>query len=661
MNKITVLGLKEERSQLLKSLMELGVVEITQEEPSEDIGDKARNINVQAELNKIDSSLSTISRSIDILNSHVPVKKPIFSARRVVSEKDYSEVIKNRDKIIETAERINTCEDELARLKGDEIRLTGLSNSLEPWLDLDIPLDVTATRYAFCYTGSLAGNTDVNFVKEALYSEFPETEVLVARSDEDRHYIAVIGLKADETGILNGLRNWSWNRITIRDAVGTAKATMEQFIKQRESIEKERVVNLSLIKELASKREMLEIAFDSFQMEKARIEAKSRLVSTEFAFLMKGWLPAKHSDKVRDYLNSYFFCAIEIEAPAADEEFPVLLNNGPIVEAISPVINMYGLPSSLEIDPSFITFPFYIFFFGLMLGDGGYGILIALFAGFILKKFRLEESTRQFMKLIFFCGLATILAGFLFGSWFGIASLAKTALWIVPTEKPELMMSYTILIGIIHMYTGLFMKALNLIRRKQILDAIFDVGFVYIMFTGFVMSLLPFAPGISVPSSSPIVQIGYKVFIVGVILVLLTQGRNSKGIFGKIFGGFPKLYDIVSFFSDCLSYTRILALGLASAIIGDIVNTLSMQLGGNIILRLIVVTLVLLFGHTLNFALNALGAYVHSCRLQFLEFFGKFLDGGGEAFKPLKANTKYVIVETELTTFINSGTKSGVK
>lgn len=659
MNKITVLGLQEERSQLLKSLMELGVVEISQEKPGEDISHKARNINVQAELGKIDSTLSTLLRSIDILNSHVPVKKSMFSARRIVSENDYYDVLKNRDKVFEVAEKIIACEDKLTSLKGDEIRLTGLENSLKPWLDLDIPLDITGTKYAFCYTGSIAGTADINTVKESLKGEFPETEVLVSRSGSDRHYIAVIGLKIQEADIMNFLRSWSWNRITLRDVSGTAKETIEKLDKKYSDIEKAREESLSLIKELVQKRQDLEMVSDSFNIDRAGTEVKSRLVSTEFAFLMKGWLPAEHSDRIRDYLDNHFYCAIEIEVPAADEEFPVLLKNGPVVEAISPIISMYGLPSSLEIDPSFITFPFYIFFFGLMLGDGGYGLLIALFTGFVLKKFRLEDSTRRFMKLLFFCGLSTILAGFLFGSWFGIASLAKTAIWIVPTQKPELMMSYSILIGIIHMFTGLFMKALNLIRKGKIMDAVFDVGFVYVMLTGFILSLLPFAPGISVPSSSAIVQVGYKVFIVGVILVLLTQGRNSKGI-GKIFGGLPKLYDIVSFFSDCLSYTRILALGLASAIIGDIVNTLSSQFGGFIVLRLIVVTLVLLFGHTLNFALNALGAYVHSCRLQFLEFFGKFLDGGGEAFKPLKANTKYVVVETKLTTFLNSGRKSGV-
>lgn len=661
MNKITLLGLKEERSRLLKALMDLGVVEISQEEPGEDLGGKAWNLSVQDELNQIDSRMSVLSRSLEIIDSHVPVKKPLFSARRIVSENDYNEIVKNREALLEIAKRINACEDELNRLKGEENRLAGLAVSLEPWLDLDIPLDITSTRYTFCYTGSIAGAADVEYVREAIRSEFPESEIMIAKSDAERHYIAVIGLKSDEEEIINSLRNWSWNRITVRDAVGTAREAMSRLAFQRESIAKEREAYLSSITELAVNREALEAAADSYNMDRVRAEVKSRLVSTEFAFLLKGWLPAEYSDRILNYLDENFCCAAEIEEPAPNEEFPVLLRNGPVVDSISPVVSMYGAPSSLELDPSFVTFPFYIFFFGLMLGDGGYGLIISLVTGIILLKFRMEESTRNFIKLLFFCGLATIFAGFLFGSWFGISSLTKYALWIVPTEKPELMMSYSILIGIIHMYVGLFMKALNIIRRDGILDAVFDVGFDYIMLTGFIMSLLPYAPGISVPDSSPIVKTGNQLFIIGAVLILLTRGRKSGNIFGKIFGGLPSLYGVISFFSDCLSYTRILALGLASAIIGDIVNTLSMQLGGNAIVRLILVTLVLLFGHILNFVLNVLGAFVHSCRLQFLEFFGKFLEGGGEPFNPLKANTEYIVVKTELSELLKPGIKTGVK
>ncbi len=660
MNKIAVLGLAEERSALLKSLLKFGVLEIDQEEPEENLGDSAYNLNVVSDLAKIDENISELERAIDIVSRYAPVKKPFLSARRVISEADYDKRINRRDEIMNYAAKINSAEDDLAKLKSEEKNLRSQLDSIEPWLKLDMPLELTDTHYTFIQTGSLPGRTNLKAFEENLKVEYPESEITIAKSDEDTHYAVIFGMKTSESDIMELLRAWGWNRITIREGQGTAHERKEKLKASLKSLEKERENKRALIIELATKREDLEIISDAFQAKKIRTEAKSRLLSTNKTFLLNGWLPAKHSERVEEYINNHFFCAVSIEEPAKDEEFPVLFKDGPIIEAINPVVEMYGMPSSLEIDPRAITLPFYIFIFGLMLGDGGYGLIIALATGFALKKIRMEDKTRQFIKLLFFSGLATILAGFLFGSWFGIASLTKTALWIVPTEQTELMMSYSILIGIIHMFTGIFMKGLNLIRRGQIFDAICEAGFVIIMYSGFIMILLPFAPGVSFSSDSAIVQAGYKVFVIGIALVLLTGGRKSKNIFGKIFGGLPGLYDIVSFFSDCLSYTRILALGLASAIIGDIVNTLATSFGGFIVVRVILATVILLFGHTLNIGLNTLSAYVHSCRLQFLEFFGKFLEGGGVAFEPYKARTKYIVVDYESATLLNSGTKAGI-
>ncbi len=660
MNKIAVLGLAQERSALLKALLKFGVLEIDQKEPDENLGDSVYNLDVVSDLAKIDENISGLERAIDILSRYAPIKKPFLSARRIISEVDYDKRINKKDEIMSYAAQINNAEDDLTKLKAEENNLRNQLDSIEPWISLDMPLELTDTRYTFIQTGSLPGRTDLKSFEEKLKSEFPESELVIAKSEEDIHYAVIFGMKTSESDIMELLRGWGWNRITIRDGQGTAHERKEKLKASLKRLEKERENKKALIIELAKKREDLEIISDAFQAEKARIEAKSRLLSTNKTFLLKGWLPAEHSEKVEEYINKQFCCAVSIEEPARDEEFPVLFKNGPIIEAINPVIEMYGMPSSLEIDPRAITLPFYIFMFGLMLGDGGYGLLIALATGFALKKFRMEDKTRQFVKLLFFSGLATIFAGFLYGSWFGIASLTKTALWIVPTEQTELMMSYSILIGIIHMFSGLVMKGLNLIRRGQIFDAICDAFFVIIMYSGFIMILLPFAPGLTISSDSAIVQAGYKVFVIGVVLVLLTGGRKSKNIFGKIFGGLPGLYDIVGFFSDCLSYTRILALGLASAIIGDIVNTLATSFGGFIVIRVILASVILVFAHALNIGLNALGAYVHSCRLQFLEFFGKFLEGGGVAFEPYKAKTKYIVVDYESAAVLNSGTKTGI-
>ncbi|NLO93271.1 MAG: V-type ATP synthase subunit I [Clostridiaceae bacterium] len=660
MNKIAVLGLNEERSELLKTLQKFGVLEIDLKEPEEGLGDKTYNLSVLSDLSIIDDCISELDGAIDILSRFAPVKKPLFSARRVISEAEYNEVIKQKDNMINQARQIRSTYNDLEKLKLEENNLNSQLASVEPWLNLDIPLEMTETRHAFFYTGTLPARIDINALKDSLKTEIPESELLPVKIDSDIYYIVVFGMKDAEAEILEHLRKWEFSRISFREGQGTAKERRLQLKNELKALDEEREKKKSLIIELASKRNELETLSDAFRTERTEVEAKSRLLTTDRTFLLTGWVYAEHSEKIEEYINKHFYCAVSIEEPAENEEFPVQYKNGPIIEAINPVVEMYGVPSSLEIDPRGITLPFYAFIFGLMLGDGGYGLILALGAGIALKKFRMEDKTRQFVKLLFICGLATILAGFLYGSWFGISSLTKYALWIVPTENPELMMSYAILIGIIHMFTGIVMKGLNSIRRGKVFDAICDSAFLIIMYSGLVMSLLPFAPGLSITNDSPIVQAGYKVFIAGIALVLITGGRKSKNIFGKIFGGLPGLYDIVSFFSDCLSYTRILALGLASALIADIANNLALSFGGFIVLRVIFATLILIFAHTLNFGLNILSAYVHSCRLQFLEFYGKFLEGGGEAFEAYKAKTRYIVVNYESLKLFNSGVKSGI-
>lgn len=659
MNKITILGLKKERSSLLESLMKFGVVDLKEEKPDENL-DGIYNSADNNEVAEIDAVISDFERAISILDSYVPKKQSLFSARKIISESDYLNTIKQREDILSCVNKINDLEDEITKIKSEENRLKNLALSLDPWINIDIPLNVSETKYTFCLMGTIPATRNYQDFLTDLSQKCPESVVLKGETGSEHHYIAIIAHKSIKEEVAALLRNWGFNRITFNELSGSAREGKEIIEDNLLELAEKRQRNLESIRKLAEKREEIEIVSDGYRMEKARIEAKSKLLSTRSVFVLKGWLPKDHSGKVTDYISKNYFCAVNIEEPAEDEEFPVLLENGPVVESISPVINMYGLPSSREIDPSAITMPFYIFFFGLMLGDGGYGIIIALITAFILKKFRLEDSTRRFIKLLFYCGLATIFAGFLYGSWFGIASLSGTALLISPLDEPELMMSYSILFGIIHMYAGMFMQAINLIRRKQYLDAVFDVLFVYIMNTGFVLLLLPYAPGLSIPGDSSIVQAGKYVFITGVILILLTQGRKSKNIIGKIFGGIPKLYDIIGFFGDCLSYIRILALGLASAIIGDIVNTLSFSFGGMFLIKFIFAALILVVGHIINFALNALGAFVHSCRLQFLEFFGKFLEGGGEPFIPFKAKTKYIIVKHEISKLLDTGAKSRI-
>ena len=325
----------------------------------------------------------------------------------------------------------------------------------------------------------------------------------------------------------------------------------------------------------------------------------------------------------------------------------MLLKNRGIAEAGEPVSGMYSLPDSREIDPNPIMSPFFILFFGLMLGDGGYGVIMTLMMGFALWRFKLQDQTRKFVKVLFFCGISTIFWGAMFGSWFGIAQLVPYAIWFDMVSEPERMLTIAFLFGIIHMYFGFALKAANLIRRKKYLDALMDVGFWLIFYTGAILFLLPYAPAVDAAKVAPLVNAGKYLFVIGAVLLLFTSGRGNKNIFTKFFGGLYSLYNVVGFLSDILSYSRLLALGLATAIIASIVNQMAVMFDMPVVLKIIAAVAILLVGHVINFGINALGAYVHSCRLQYLEFFGKFFTGGGKPFSPLKANTKYITVKSD--------------
>ena len=647
MSKISVLGLQSERSEILKGLMAMGAVEITDGSPEDTEGEQyGIKTPVQSELSKLDAVIADIGLSIDLLKRYGSYKSPFFAKRRTIDEQDFHSVMEKRNTLLETSGRIKSLEEAIIRLKGDENKVKGLIVSLSPWLSTELALETDSTRLTFIHTGTLPHLTDLATLERELEESAPESMLQQAGFDREHRYLVVAGHKDKESEIMSLLKAKGWNRIVFRDMSGTARENKVRLEKQLLAIDNERKKLAEAIVALAGEREKLEVLHDAYVMERCRLEAHGRLVSTRSVFLLEGWVPTELSLKVKGWLTKEFICSVEINEPEEDEAYPVLIENGPVVESIRPVLTMYGLPSSKELDPSPIMMPFFCLFFGMMLGDGGYGLLMALVAGILVWRIKMEDGPRRFIKLLMWCGLSSVFWGLMFGSWFGISALSKTALWMNPVENPDLMMSWAILFGIIHMFFGFGVKGANLLRKKKYLDFVFDVLFIYLLYIGFALTLLPFAPGVNTEGLDWLTSLGNKLLLLGVILLLLTQGRKSPKLFGKIFGGVGKLYDLIGFLSDCLSYTRLVALGLASAIIGDIVNTLSATMGGNIVVRIIASSLIIIVGHSINIGLNVLGAFVHSCRLQYLEFFGKFLEGGGEAFRPFQANTRYIVVKT---------------
>jgi len=647
MNKITILGLGKERARLMESLMAAGVVQISESTAEEENPGISVPQN-HSELVRLDRILSELSASLETLRRYVPVKKPLFSTKRVISREEFESVLASSDAVMETAREINACESHITALKSEENRQRALLASLDVWMDLEFPLEMNNTRTTSIVMGTLPVGVDPDDLEKTLADEAGEASLVRSGCDRNFNYILLVVHKAKEKEALALLKDKGFNRIDFKDMQGTPRENRERILKSLEELAKEREEYAGRIKLMSDSRESIETLYDAVLMEKERAEAAGKLLATRSVFLLKGWLPAEISENIKNWLEENFLCTVQITEPEPDEETPVLLRNGPVAESIKPVIDMYGVPSSREIDPSATTMLFFIFFFGMIVADAGYGLILALAGGLAVRLFRMEEGARRFMKLVFYAGLATVFWGVMFGGYFGIEAMAQYALWFNPSGTEggtEKLMAYCLLFGIIHLYTGHAMKALNLIRHNQWKDAIMDVLFPVIMFTGFAMVILPYVPGIDPDAASRISPLGVIVLIAGVALTLATAGRNSPTILGKVFGGLPKLYEIISFLGDALSYLRLMALSLSGGILAGLIN--GMVSGGSIIFRLTGGLVLLVVGHAINFAMSILGGYVHSCRLQYLEYFSKFLEGGGEPFHPFSAKTRYIMVKQE--------------
>ena len=431
---------------------------------------------------------------------------------------------------------------------------------------------------------------------------------------------------------------------------GTAAENIVQYEKKIKEIAVEREELEKKIKEAVTYKQDIQILYDHMVIERDKVKILGNMLKTDSTFYIEGWMPEKSINELEKVLNTYK-CWYEASEPEEGEEYPILLHNNSLISPFEAVTELYSLPSSSDIDPTPSMWFFFVFFYGMMFGDVGYGLILTVACGLLVKKFKVEGMFGKMSKSLFWCGISTIFWGIMFGSYFGdgITAAAKIMfnadfiikpIWTNPMEEPMLVLIVSFVFGLIHLLVGLGVKGYMLLADGHPWAALFDVGFWYLFIIGPVLLLVG---GIIAPV---LVTIGKYMTIIGMIGLILTQGRAKKGIISKLFSGILSLYGITGYLSDVLSYSRLLALGLATGVISSVLSIMG-SMGGNNIFGIIMFVLVFILGHSLNFAINALGSFVHSARLQYVEFFGKFYEGGGEPFTPLTKKTKYIKIIKE--------------
>ncbi|MCK9478820.1 MAG: V-type ATP synthase subunit I [Firmicutes bacterium] len=644
MSKLTIAGLMQERSAIIRHLMKLGIVHLDKvkltEQEQNNVLECAKFDSAEARIVEIEDELRKISEAISFLTETASSGKTKSAKRNITFDRFINQ--ETHSGVWEKVFQANGLKKEIEQKKGELAALKNDMLFLKVWESYKLPVELTKTAATQIMTGTIPANASI----DELLLNMRETDlvnIILLNSDSDQHYVTITVHNSVSAKIAEELRKYNFSPANFGDIKGTILENIQSVDEKINEIKAE-IDDLSKqsVQACANLPDIYGLYDYIYNMQQRR-RVLSNFLTTEKAFVVGGWVPARLAEKIKVEIENKFTVFIKVSEPEEGEETPVLLKNNRLIYPFEMITEMYSLPLSSGIDPNAVMAPFYWLFFGLMLGDAVYGILLTVICGLMVWKFKTEKGTMmdKMLRMLALCGISTFIWGALFGSWCGdlpkmLLGKEIPPLWFDPGSDPMRLMIWSFLFGAVHLFAGMAVNAYMLIREGKWLDAIFDIGFWYVTLVGVGLLFL----------GGSAAAIGKNMAIAGAIGLILTQGRKEKNIIKKISSGILSLYNITGFLSDVLSYSRLLALGLATGVISQVINQLGMMPGGFVsIVAALILIITLLAGHAFNMGINTLGAYVHSSRLQYVEFFGKFYESGGDAFEPLKVKTRYLQIK----------------
>ena len=665
MKTVRIIALRQDRKRLLEHLQDSALVQLTKAEKSRD---GFRRVNVTPQMQVFERNVDLTQQALKILDSVKPEKTSMldsFKGRREIDPDEIGEIAKDAKEVIEICSNITELDKQCSDNAAEQIRIKTQLAQLESWQKLDIPLNTTGTKSTAVFIGSLPEQYSEQRLKEALAKENPKLEfaVEIQYSEAAVTNVVVFTPQSQKTMAEEALRALGF----ARPMSPTHKSPKEKAERLRQKSEELRKSTEKAEEEIASyadARDKIKVTQDYFRLRSDKYNVINHLDHSKHVFVIEGYVPEEDCEKLETLCTRVATCTVEFGE--AGDDAPVKLKNNKFAEPAQGILTMYAAPGKSDLDPTPILAFFFYFFFGMMFSDAGYGILMVIATGLMIKIFKPDKKMYNNLKLFQYCGVSTTIWGLVFGSFFGDAPAAianmftgtervmahsisnmgdpTPALMPWPTIDPQkdalTLMIISIAFGLVHILVGMGCKFVVCLRQKDYGGAFFDTGLWMLLLIGFAV----LAAGMV--TTPVLITVGAVIAIACAVGLVLTQGRGKKGIVGKAVGGLASLYDITSYISDLLSYSRLLALGLTTGVMAQVFNMLATMMGGTVV-GFIFMIVIFIVGHLVNIGLNALGSYVHTMRLQYVEMFSKFYEGGGKEFEPFSLQSKYIKIQED--------------
>ena len=663
MKRLRLIGMQSERESMLRLLQHLGCVEIDEPGDRKDDPDWASLTRPDTgALNEARDARSSVENALKALKKYGPKQKGgLLTPRPVITEGELFDDGAYRTGLADAGQLV-ALERKISALYAEQNKLRTQKLALAPWLALDIPLETASTAEVAVSFGTVAASADLDAMDRALGAVTDLYELMRAGADNELKYLVFLCHRSAEEDCQAVLKEYGFSRAALRGWTGTAAENDKRLDEQMADAARELESTIAQVGEYASRKDALEQCLDRADQEIAREEARCRLLDSSSAFFLEGWVPVPDEKKLLEQLGQYT-CCWETQDPAPEDYpvVPVKLKNNRFTEPLTTITEMYSLPAYDGVDPNGLMMPFYVFFFGFMFADLGYGLILAGACAFINHKVHPKGGFGQLIRLMIMCGISSAVIGFFTGGFFSdflaqFTSMLGLSQPVIPflsvpdgvtgvpgpllnvMGDPMTVLVFALAVGFVQIVVGMAVKFWMLCRRGQVVDAILDIGTWWVIFVGIGL----FAAGIGNVAGYPVV------LIIG-CLMLLGQGRTAKG-FGKVTAIIGAVYNgVTGYFGDILSYSRLMVMMLAGSVIGQVFNILGAMPGGGMppAIGIPIFFIIFIIGHAFNIGLNVIGTYVHTSRLQYLEFFKQFYEEGGRPWRPLNIATKYVDIKEE--------------